>query len=360
MSTISRLGLARALLAQERRWTTMSHRVRVARTLGWLGLAAAVLGIALVPLIDLPASSMNAWGLILITIVGGCLLVLLPVRVINLLPSPFVVAASLADQTGFVLVTGDADSPFLPGYTAIVLVTAMASTLRLTVFAFAVATGSLLALGIDDAAASSAALVRAVVDAVILLAATLIVSHLAWRRRLTLLRSASRLSRAQASARFHRRASEIDALTGVGNRRAFEAALAEIEGRGRLDAMVLLLIDVDRLKSINDRHGHAGGDAALRALADGVAGRMRPGDRLYRIGGDEFVAIVDRAASAGVASRLGDSVAVDVPGVGRVSASVGFAAGGPGRDSQELLRDADRGMYGSKRGRPVVGQPPAA
>ncbi len=359
MSNISARRLTRALLTLERLWTAMPHDRRVARTLGWFGLVAGGLGLVLLPLIGLSASGPIAWALVIATLVGGALLVVLPRRVIDLLPSWVVVASALGDQTGFVLATGDADSPFLPGYTAIVLVTAMAASLRLTVAAFAVATGSLLALGAEDAAASTAAFVRTVVDALILLAAAVAVSHLAWRRRIAISRASRRLVRARASARFHQRASEIDALTGVGNRRAFEMALAGIEASGRLDAVVLMVIDVDGLKSINDRLGHEAGDAALRSIAAGVAQRVRPGDRLYRTGGEEFVAIVERPASAGIAGRLGDSVEVDVPGVGRVSASVGFAQGAPGTNSGELLRLADQRMYGSKRAHPFE-QGPAA
>ena len=338
----------------------MSHRVRVARTLGWLGLVAGGLGMVLVPLVDLSASGLTAWALVLTPALGGGLLVLLPGRAIDLLPSSVVVIAALVDQTGFVLATGDAGSPFLPGYTAIVLVTAMAASLRLTLATFAVATGGVLTLGAEHGAVSSAALVRAVVDAVVLLAAAVIVSHLAWRRRHDLLRASRRVMRAQARAQFHRRASETDTLTGVGNRRALETALAEVERSGRLDAIELLVVDVDGLKSINDRHGHGAGDAALRSLAAGVARRMRPGDRLYRIGGDEFVAIVERTASTGIAHRLGRAVAVDVPGVGLVSASVGFADGAPGTDSRALLMLADQRMYGLKRDRAAEQRPPAA
>ena len=338
----------------------MSHRVRVARTLGWLGLGAGGLGMVLVPLVDPSASGLIAWALALTPVLGGGLLVLLPGRAIDLLPSSVVVIAALVDQTGFVLATGDAGSPFLPGYTAIVLVTAMAASLRLTLATVAVATGGVLALGAGDGVVSSADLVRAVVDAAILFAAAVIVSHLAWRRRHELLRASRRVMRAQARAQFHRRASETDALTGVGNRRALEAALAEVERSGRLDAIELLVVDVDGLKSINDRHGHGAGDAALRSLAAGVARRMRPGDRLYRIGGDEFVAIVERTASTGIAHRLGHAVEVDVPGVGLVSASVGFADGAPGTDSRALLMLADQRMYGLKRDRAAEQRPPAA
>ena len=338
----------------------MSHRVRVARTLGWLGLGAGGLGMVLVPLVDPSASGLIAWALALTPVLGGGLLVLLPGRAIDLLPSSVVVIAALVDQTGFVLATGDAGSPFLPGYTAIVLVTAMAASLRLTLATFAVATGGVLTLGAQDGVVLSADLVRAVVDAVVLLAAAVIVSYLAWRRRHELLRASRRVMRAQARAQFHRRASETDALTGVGNRRALEAALAEVERSGRLDAIELLVVDVDGLKSINDRHGHGAGDAALRSLAAGVARRMRPGDRLYRTGGDEFVAIVERTASTGIAHRLGRAVEVDVPGVGLVSASVGFADGGPDTDSRALLMLADQRMYGLKRDRAAEQRPPAA
>lgn len=176
----------------------MSDRSRVARTLGALGLVGGGLGMVLLPQVQLSAPPLIGWALVLTTALGGGLLVLLPGRVVDLLPSSVVVAAALAAHTGFVLASGGASSPFAPGYTAIVLFTAMVASLRLAVATFAVATGSLLALGIEDAAASSTALVRAVGDALTLLAVAAILSYLAWRRRRALLRASRRGIRAQA------------------------------------------------------------------------------------------------------------------------------------------------------------------
>ena len=75
--------------------------------------------------------------------------------------------------------------------------------------------------------------------------------------------------------------------------------MAELEGRiermGRASALAVLILDIDSFKSINDRHGHVAGDDALRALAARVQSLLRPGDALGRMGGEEFMIVLDRA-----------------------------------------------------------------
>ncbi|WP_298990120.1 bifunctional diguanylate cyclase/phosphodiesterase [uncultured Pseudokineococcus sp.] len=151
-----------------------------------------------------------------------------------------------------------------------------------------------------------------------------------------------------------------DDLTGLANRRAFDGALAAA-GDGRRAG--LLLVDLDRFKEVNDRHGHAAGDALLRrtstALRD-VVPRTAP---VARLGGDEFAVLLP-GADVGAASEAARAVvaavgAASVAGAGpdaggpAVGASVGVAttpdASGRSVAAEELLRRADAAMFVAKR-----------
>jgi diguanylate cyclase (GGDEF)-like protein len=82
----------------------------------------------------------------------------------------------------------------------------------------------------------------------------------------------------------------LDPLTGLSNRRVFDDWRQEVPESAR--ATALLLIDLDAFKVVNDLHGHAVGDEALRRVARVVAGHVRPGDLALRLGGDEFAVII--------------------------------------------------------------------
>jgi len=99
-----------------------------------------------------------------------------------------------------------------------------------------------------------------------------------------------------------RRFAELDPLTGVSNRRGFDAALARVGERA--ESCALILFDLDDFKSVNDRHGHPAGDAVLHAVAHAAQGVVRQGDCLARIGGDEFALIAPRAGRAGLMRLL--------------------------------------------------------
>ncbi|HEX7972531.1 MAG TPA: GGDEF domain-containing protein, partial [Thiobacillus sp.] len=91
-----------------------------------------------------------------------------------------------------------------------------------------------------------------------------------------------------------------DPLTGLGNRRYFRAALERsIESVARSgESVLLLLLDIDRFKSINDTHGHLVGDQVLQAVARCLAGCVRPMDILARYGGEEFAVILPNCRPA--------------------------------------------------------------
>ena len=100
-----------------------------------------------------------------------------------------------------------------------------------------------------------------------------------------------------------------DALTGLGNRRAFDEALEAEMARARRasGSMGLVILDVDHFKQFNDRHGHQAGDDALVTVARVLAGEARAEDRACRIGGEEFALLLpgaDDATAATVAERV--------------------------------------------------------
>jgi len=141
----------------------------------------------------------------------------------------------------------------------------------------------------------------------------------------------------------HERA-QSDPLTGLRHQGSFGERLA-VARPGRTGVFA---IDIDGFKSINDTYGHQAGDRALVALAQALSTALRSQDELYRIGGDEFAAIVEvqRPDEAlGVANRL----VIAARAVGH-TISVGVAIRRTGEVGEETLRRADNALYVAKRG----------
>jgi diguanylate cyclase (GGDEF)-like protein len=151
--------------------------------------------------------------------------------------------------------------------------------------------------------------------------------------------------------------SVTDPLTGLGNyRRMVEALDAEVKRTGR--PFAILLLDLDRLKKINDRYGHLVGSQALCRLADVLHIFCRGIDTAVRYGGDEFAVILPETTAAAawlVASRIRNRLATDSlqpP----LSASVGVAVyPQDGGTMEDLVRTADRLLYRMKQGEEPVG-----
>ena len=145
-----------------------------------------------------------------------------------------------------------------------------------------------------------------------------------------------------------------DPLTGLLNRRSFDVELTTACSQAERYGWPfgLVLIDVDGFKSVNDRLGHAAGDATLRAIGSELRRRLRLGDAAARIGGDEFALIVpegDEDLLPSLAQRLEDAVQAAVPAAG-VSVSLGLAmAPSEGTDSARLFLLADERLYRRKR-----------
>ena len=152
-----------------------------------------------------------------------------------------------------------------------------------------------------------------------------------------------------------------DPLTGLANRTLLVQTLTQTLGRrpraGREHVGVLFL-DLDNFKLINDAFGHAGGDELLQEVAGRVTARLRSGDLVARIGGDEFLIVLqgvnDPAELDTAAQRLRSSFKVPFHVVGadtRISASIGVASAELGVPSaaEDLIREADLAMYEAKR-----------
>lgn len=152
----------------------------------------------------------------------------------------------------------------------------------------------------------------------------------------------------------------LDALTGLGNRRAFDARLTEEVARSVRygTALSLAMVDLDGFKEINDRYGHTAGDAVLVRIGDLLREVMRASDIETRYGGDEFAIILPDTGKTDawlVAEKLRAALVeakVDLGGgcVVGVSGSVGLASHGELNDTAEsLLEAADAALYRAKR-----------
>lgn len=152
-----------------------------------------------------------------------------------------------------------------------------------------------------------------------------------------------------------------DELTGLPNRAYFRARMEDALARARRAGtlVALMFIDLDKFKPINDRHGHAAGDAVLAALADRLRGAIRTTDCAARLGGDEFVVILENLSGAGEVPALADKIlnTIRTPFVQdqsslELDASMGIALYPDHADTAELLAErADHAMYQAKAAR---------
>ena len=155
-----------------------------------------------------------------------------------------------------------------------------------------------------------------------------------------------------------RRLARIDPLTGALNRLALEEEARRLFGRaGAPSGLAVLMLDADHFKAINDRHGHAGGDRVLAALAHGVGARLRPGDVLGRVGGEEFLVLLphtDLATATALAEELRAHVASQPLGLDGLAQAITVSIGVAVRDATDgdadaLIRRADHSLYEAKR-----------
>ena len=165
------------------------------------------------------------------------------------------------------------------------------------------------------------------------------------------------LSDQQARIRYLESLSVTDELTGLLNRRGFQIELrrALADARRRGENGLLLLIDLDHFKTINDSYGHVAGDAVLCAVAELLTQRTRKNDHVARLGGDEFAVLmsgIKPERGEALVNKLGRLInglvvswrKLEIP----VSASLGPEPFGPHSRAEQLLNRADRALYRDK------------
>lgn len=177
-------------------------------------------------------------------------------------------------------------------------------------------------------------------------------------------RAAGRVIRAQAARiRTLEQLADTDALTGLLNRRGLVQRLDErlAEARRHNEQGVVLFVDMDGLKRINDRLGHAAGDAAIRMVAEGLRNAVRAHDAVGRIGGDEFAVVMSRighdrglASAARIGRAIGRLTLVHEGEAVPLSVSVGLAPFTGAEPAESLLDRADGAMYREKRAAAVA------
>jgi diguanylate cyclase (GGDEF)-like protein len=136
---------------------------------------------------------------------------------------------------------------------------------------------------------------------------------------------------------------QTDALTGLPNRRAWDAQVKRAHAEGA--PLVIAMIDFDHFKAFNDTYGHPAGDRLLKATAAAWRDQLRGGDLLARLGGEEFGLLLrdcDPAIATEVTERLRGSVSDNW------TCSAGIAVGQPGESADAVIARADRALYEAK------------
>ncbi len=146
----------------------------------------------------------------------------------------------------------------------------------------------------------------------------------------------------------------LDQLTGLYNRRSGEQRLAEEMSRAQRHGrpLTVLLMDLDGLKAVNDKYGHAAGDTVIKSFSDRVQRAIRGSDLAVRLGGDEFMAILPECKCEEVNRVLGRIQGLDFEfdeQKVRLRFSSGWTDLRPTDSMQELLRRADVALYENKR-----------
>ncbi len=157
----------------------------------------------------------------------------------------------------------------------------------------------------------------------------------------------------------------LDPLTGALNRRAFGEGVGLESAKAAFGAVVML--DVDNLKLTNDTQGHAAGDALLRYLVNILRSTVRPSDRVYRWGGDEFLVVLPGATVVDAEFRLGGALATAMPlemaGLEELLPLLASLGGAPYRGAEEMIiaiEQADHAMYKQKARRKARAAPIAS
>ena len=147
-----------------------------------------------------------------------------------------------------------------------------------------------------------------------------------------------------------------DAMTGVYNRNAYEETLEKLnKPNARLDNIMIVIVDIDRMKYINDTYGHRTGDDAIKTVSDCIVKTIGIKADIYRIGGDEFICIAERDISSYI-SELRDLISFEgKEKMYPLSISIGYSKFNTKEDKSidEFIRRCDKKMYIAKKRRSV-------
>lgn len=170
----------------------------------------------------------------------------------------------------------------------------------------------------------------------------------------------------------------LDSLTGAGNRIGMLTRLREQQDlvRRKVHPCAVAMLDLDRFKTVNDTYGHQAGDRVLVTVVHYVAAHLRPYDRVFRYGGEEFLIAMpdaDEAAGLAIVDRIRSELAsiqhlVEHQSPFHVTVSIGVATLEPELSVEEAIDRADKALYAAKRGgrnraqlwNPAMAPPPAA
>lgn len=144
-----------------------------------------------------------------------------------------------------------------------------------------------------------------------------------------------------------------DALTGLPDRKAFEARVAQESARAQRigTSFSILILDVDQMDSINDRYGHAVGDRTLRRISESLSATLRTSDVLFRYGGDEFAALLpdsEVGAASLAAERCLSGIANVTSDLPELTVSIGVAETSTNRSYEELIAKAEIALFRAK------------
>ncbi len=175
--------------------------------------------------------------------------------------------------------------------------------------------------------------------------------------------STTRIDKLRKSLSEVREEATTDVLTGILNRRAFEARLRRLNAALRLDpgaVFSVLLLDVDHFKAFNDTHGHAAGDFVLRLIARLLTENVKGRDVVARYGGEEFAVLLvgtPLMAASVVARQIAEALGgkrlvskASRQGLGAVTVSAGVAEARRGDSPAALMERADAALYQAKQG----------
>jgi diguanylate cyclase (GGDEF)-like protein len=197
--------------------------------------------------------------------------------------------------------------------------------------------------------------VRALVGMVLVFSVYVIYQQvLIYRMRNQLAQQIQSLAKVESLASEVYKLAALDQLTGLYNRRSGEQRLAQEISRAQRHGrpLTVLLLDLNELKAVNDKHGHAAGDLVIKGFAERLQRAIRGSDLAVRLGGDEFMALLPECRADEVRHVLARVEGLDVEYQGetiRCNFSSGWTDYKPGEAPAELLKRADDALYSNKR-----------